>query len=57
MLAAGRLGPCESQAQEAEVMATQEIERMRALNEGGDPAPEPIVWRESRAIGLPYAGR
>ena len=30
---------------------------MRALSEGGDPAPEPIVWRESRALGLPYAGR
>ena len=30
---------------------------MRALSEGGDPPPEPIVWRESRALGLPYAGR
>jgi murein endopeptidase len=57
MLAAGRLGPCESRAQQAEVMDTPEVERTQALNEGGDPAPEPIVWRESRAVGLPYAGR
>jgi murein endopeptidase len=55
LLAPGRLGP--SQAQEAEVMATHEIERMQALNRGGDPAPEPIRWRRSRAVGLPYAGR
>ena len=38
-------------------MSTPEIERMQALNEGGDPRREPIVWRESRALGLPYAGR
>ena len=57
VLTVGRVGPWESHAQEADVTATQEIERMRALNEGGDPAPEPIVWRESRALGLPYAGR
>jgi murein endopeptidase len=56
LLAAVRVGPCESQAQEADVMATHEIERMRALNDGGDPAPEPIRWRVSRAVGLPYAG-
>ena len=52
-----RAGPWESHAQEAEVMAAPEIERVHALGEGGDPAPEPIVWRESRALGLPYAGR
>jgi murein endopeptidase len=57
MLAAGRLGPCESRAQQVEVMDTPAIERTQALNQGGDPAPEPIVWRESRAVGLPYAGR
>jgi hypothetical protein len=57
MLTAGRLGPCESRAQQAEVPDTHQIERTQALNEGGDPAPEPIVWRESRAVGLPYAGR
>jgi murein endopeptidase len=57
LLAAGRLAPCDSQAQEAEVMATHEVERMQALNQGGDPAPEPIRWRASRAVGLPYAGR
>ena len=56
-LAAGRVGPCESQAQETEVMATHEVERVQALNDGGDPAPEPIRWRASRAVGLPYAGR
>ncbi|MGH2979732.1 MAG: penicillin-insensitive murein endopeptidase [Solirubrobacterales bacterium] len=56
-LAAGRLGPCESRAQETEVMATHEIERIQALNDGGEPAPEPIRWRPSRAIGLPFAGR
>jgi murein endopeptidase len=57
LLAAGRLGPCESQAQEADVVATPEIERMQAINGGGDPAREPIRWRASRALGLPYAGR
>jgi murein endopeptidase len=65
LLVAGRLGPCESQAQEAEVtgtqeaevMASHEVERMQALNQGGDPRPEPIRWRSSRALGLPYAGR
>jgi Penicillin-insensitive murein endopeptidase len=57
VLATSRVGPCESQAQETEVTATQEIERMDALSRGGDPAPEPIVWRESRALGLPFAGR
>lgn len=57
VLTAGRVGPWESHAQETEVTATSEIERMRALSEGGDPAPEPIAWRESRALGLPYAGR
>src|SRR5688572_12951971 len=57
VLTAGRVGPCESRAQEAEVMATHEVERIRALSEGGYPAPEPIVWRESRALGVPYAGR
>jgi murein endopeptidase len=30
---------------------------MRALNDGGDPAPEPIRWRLSRALGKPNAGR
>lgn len=38
-------------------VTAQEIERMRALNEGGDPLPEPIRWRRSRAVGLPFAGR
>ena len=38
-------------------MDTTEIERMQALNRGGDPASEPIRWRESVAVGLPYAGR
>ena len=57
VLTAGRMGPWESHAQETEATATSEIERMRALGDGGDPAPEPIVWRESRALGLPYAGR
>ena len=57
VLAAGRLAPCESRAQQAEVPDTHEIERMQALNGGGDPAPEPIRWRSSRAVGLPYAGR
>ena len=57
VLTVGRVGPWESHAQEAEVMATPEIERLQALSEGGDPTPEPIVWRESRALGLPYAGR
>ena len=57
VLVTSRVGPCESRAQEPDVTATQEIERLRALNEGGDPAPEPIVWRKSRSIGLPYAGR
>jgi murein endopeptidase len=56
-LTAGQVGPCESHAQETDVTATEEIERMSALNEGGDPMREPIVWRESRALGLPYAGR
>jgi len=57
-LATGRLAPCgESRAQDAEVTAAHEIERMRALNDGGDPAPEPIRWRPSRAVGKPYAGR
>ena len=57
VLAGARVGPFESHAQESDATATQEIERLHALNEGGDPAPEPIAWRESRAIGLPYAGR
>jgi murein endopeptidase len=57
LLAGARLGPCESHAQDAEVVATHEIERMRALNDGGDPAPEPIRWRRSRAVGKPFAGR
>jgi murein endopeptidase len=57
VLTVARVGPWESHAQEGEVMATQEVERMGALNEGGEPAREPIVWRESRALGLPYAGR
>src|SRR5688500_16655380 len=57
VLVTSRVGPCESRAQEPDVAATQEIERLRALNEGGDPAPERIVWRKSRSIGLPYAGR
>jgi murein endopeptidase len=50
-------GPSEPPPQEADVTATQDIERMRALNKGGDPAPEPIRWRRSVAVGLPYAGR
>jgi murein endopeptidase len=57
LLVAGRLGPCESRAQEAEVVATHEIERLHALNEGGEPVREAISWRPSRALGLPYAGR
>jgi murein endopeptidase len=58
VLAAARLGPFESSAQEsAEVMATHEIERVQALNGGGEPVREPIRWRPSRAIGLPFRGR
>src|SRR5688500_6646253 len=57
VLTAGRVGPCESQAQEGEVTPTQDVERISALSGGGDPSPEPIVWRESRALGLPFAGR
>ena len=58
MLVAGRLGPFQSRAQEsAEVMAAHEIERMQALNGGGDPVREPIEWRPSRALGKPFAGR
>jgi murein endopeptidase len=56
-LLATRVAPNgESRAQEADVMATHEIERMKALNQGGDPAPEPIRWRRSRAVGKPFAG-
>ena len=58
MLAVGRLGPCESRAQQVEVMDTPEIERMQALNQGGDPAPGADRLAASpRAVGLPYAGR
>ena len=57
LVAAARVGPFESRAQQPEVLATHEIERLQALNEGGDPAPEPIRWRPSRALGLPYGGR
>jgi murein endopeptidase len=57
LLAAGRLGPCESRAQEGDVGATHEIERLHALNDGGEPVRETIAWRPSRALGLPYAGR
>jgi murein endopeptidase len=57
LAAAVRVAPWDSHAQEADVMATHEIDRMRALNEGGDPAPEQIRWRASRAVGLPYRGR
>ena len=57
LFAAVRLAPWNSQAQEAEVMATHEVERMQALNQGGEPAREPIRWRPSRAVGLPFAGR
>lgn len=57
LFAAVRLAPWNSQAQEAEVMATHEVERMQALNQGGEPAREPIRWRPSQAVGLPFAGR
>jgi Penicillin-insensitive murein endopeptidase len=58
VVAAGlRMGPFESRAQEAEVMGTQGIERVHALNDGGDPPPEQIRWRRSQAVGLPWAGR
>lgn len=57
MLTVGRLGPCESRAEQTEVLDTHQIERTQALNRGGDPAPEPIRWRKSAAVGLPYAGR
>ena len=57
LVSAGRVGPFESRAEQAEVIATHEVERLRALNEGGEPAPDPIRWRRSRALGLPYAGR
>jgi murein endopeptidase len=57
VLAAGRLAPLESRAQDTEALSTHDIDRMLALNAGGDPAREPIRWRTSRAIGLPYAGR
>ena len=57
VLAAGRLGPCESRAQDTEALATQEIVRMRALSDGGDPAREPIVWRDPARSAYPYAGR
>jgi murein endopeptidase len=57
LLAAVRLAPCESHAQETEALGTQEIERMQALNDGGEPVREPIRWRPSRALGLPFAGR
>ena len=57
VVAAVRIAPWESHAQEAEVMATHEAERVRALNDGGDPAPARIGWRPSRALGLPYGGR
>ena len=58
MLAAGRLGPCESRgaASRGDGHACDRA-HAGAANEGGDPAHEPIVWRESRAVGLPYAGR
>ena len=57
VVAAGRIAPWESHAQEPEVASTHEVERMRALNDGGDPVPARIRWRPSRAIGLPFAGR
>lgn len=57
LIAGARLATFESHAQEADVTAAHEIERMQALNDGGDPAPEPIVWQASRAIGKPNAGR
>ena len=57
LVVGARLATFESHAQEADVTAAHEVERMRALNDGGDPAPEPIQWRPSRAIGKPYAGR
>jgi len=55
--AAGHLAPWESHAQDAEVMATPDIERMQALNEGGEPAREPIRWQRSLALGRTNAGR
>jgi murein endopeptidase len=54
--AAARIAPWDSHAQEPEVMATHEVDRMRALNDGGDPAPERIRWRPSRAAGRAFAG-
>jgi murein endopeptidase len=56
-LAAGQLVPRESNAEPAETLSADGIERMRALNEGGEPAREPIRWQRSRAIGRPWAGR
>lgn len=58
LLAAGRLAPCgESRAQQAETLDTHDLARMQALNGGGEPVREPVRWRRSRAVGLPFAGR
>jgi murein endopeptidase len=57
VLALGRLAPHDSRAQETEALSTHDMVRMQALNAGGEPAREPIRWRASKALGLPYAGR
>jgi murein endopeptidase len=56
-LAAGHFTSRESRAEPAETLAAHEIERVQALNGGGEPEREQIRWRRSRAIGRPWAGR
>jgi hypothetical protein len=55
-LAVGRVAPRESRAEPAETLSAPEVERVQALNGGGEPVREPIRWRHSRAIGRPWAG-
>jgi murein endopeptidase len=57
VLAGDRLAAHESEAQQADTLDTHEIDRMLALNGGGEPAREQIRWHASRALGRPYAGR
>ena len=57
VLVAGHLATRESRAEPAEALAAHEVERMQALNDGGDPVREQILWRPSSAVGRPWAGR
>lgn len=57
LVAVGRIAEGDSPAQQAEALDTHEAVRMQALSDGGYPVREPIVWKRSRAIGRPFAGR